>query len=147
LALCLFLACPSAMAQAVRLDDSGTQVLGSSLKLEWADSIPRPGTAQIMTGGITVHVRLDVRAWKGRNVRIYKQLEPTAGARVLVQWRGQGTLADGQLREGQRTLVYAGPIMTDELQDVLQLTVLADGSRLSSRETLRFRFELEEAMP
>lgn len=144
LALCLLLAASPALAQVARLDDSRTQVLGSSLKLGWADPIPRPGTAQIMSGAITVHVRLDVRAWKGRNVRIYKVLEPTTGARVLVQWTGQGRLAPGQLREGQRALVYAGPIMTDELQDVLRVTVLADGSQLGGREVLKFNFELEQ---
>ncbi|HLS83628.1 MAG TPA: hypothetical protein VK016_03095 [Arenimonas sp.] len=144
LTLCMLLLAPPAQAQAVRLDDSRTQVLGSALRLEWVDSVPRPGTAQLMSGSITVHVRLDVRAWKGRNVRIYKMLEPTAGARMLVRWTGQGRLADGQLQEGQRSLVYAGPITTDELQDVLQVTVLADGNRYNGRESLRFHFELEE---
>ena len=136
------------LAQAARVDDSASQVLGHTLKLRWDDPVPRNDSVRTMSGTITVHVRLDVRPWAGQQVRIYKKLGTSPGARVLVRWTSQGRLMPGQLRQGERSLVYAGPITSGELQDVLQLSVIADGSRLQEgREILDFDFELETLAP
>jgi len=56
-------------------------------------------------------------------------------------------LLPGTVRSGQRTLVYAGPIATDEIEDVLLLTLKADGSRLFRTEAVEFRFEIDVVTP
>lgn len=48
---------------------------------------------------------------------------------------------------GQRTLVYTGPITSNLLEDTLQLSVTADGSRLARMETVEFRFEIDLDTP
>lgn len=144
LALLAWLLLPSmALAQAMRVDDTGTRVLENSLTLRWADPVPQPGSAQLMTGNVTVDVRLDVRRWKGQQVRIYKRLASHGAARVAVRWDSQGRLLPGQLQQGERALVYSGLVAADEIRDVLRLAVVADGSRLDGRQVLDFEFELE----
>jgi len=145
--LCLLPASPTAWAQAMRVDDSASQVLGSTLKLAWDEPMPSRGGVQTLSGTITVQVRLNVRPWKGQRARIYQVLQTPASTRVLAHWSSQGRLLPGQLRDGDRALVYAGLIDADELQDVFHLTIVADGDRLEDRETLRFGFEIELENP
>ena len=52
------------------LDRYGTDVLSG----DWR--APRNGRAGWLTGYVTVLVRLDMRAWRGRNVRVYQVLPP-----------------------------------------------------------------------
>lgn len=134
---------PSAHAQAQRLDDSQSQVLGSTLQLRWDQAAPRDGRAGTLSGTITVLVRLDVRAWRGRNARIYQVIPANAGVDVQAQWSTQGVLLPGQMRSGERALVYAGPVNSDFLQDTFRLTIRADGDRLERTERLEFDFEIE----
>lgn len=143
LALAMLAAAPVASAQAQRVDDSQSQVLGSTLALRWDQAAPRDGRAGTLSGTITVLVRLDVRAWRGRNARIYQVIPATAGVDVQAQWTSQGVLLPGQMRSGERALVYAGPVNSDFLQDTFRLTIRADGDRLERTERLEFDFEIE----
>lgn len=143
LALALLAAAPVASAQAQRVDDSQSQVLGSTLALRWDQAAPRDGRAGTLSGTITVLVRLDVRAWRGRNARIYQVIPPSAGVDVQAQWTSQGVLLPGQMRSGERALVYAGPVNSDFLQDTFRLTIRANGDRLERTERLEFDFEIE----
>lgn len=136
-----------AWGQSARVDDTGTRVLENSLKLRWVDPVPQPGSAQLMTGNVTVDVRLDVRRWKGQQVRIYKRLASHGSTRVAAIWKSQGQLLPGQLRQGERALVFAGMVTSDEMRDVLRLSVVADGSQLDGRQVLDFDFELETGSP
>ncbi|WP_188310275.1 hypothetical protein [Arenimonas fontis] len=147
LGLGLLLASPAALGQAMRVDDSASQVLGSTLKLAWDEPMPGRGGVQTLSGTITVQVRLNVRPWKGQRARIYQVLQTPASTRVHARWSSQGRLLPGQLRGGERALVYAGLIDADELQDVFQLTIVADGDGLEDRETLNFDFEIELENP
>ncbi|PRH83703.1 hypothetical protein C6N40_00735 [Arenimonas caeni] len=147
LSVALLTAAKGAGAQAIRVDDSQSQVLGSTLRLKWDQAAPRDGRAGTLSGSITVLVRLDVRAWRGRNARIYQTLPAQAGADVLAHWTSQGVLLPGQMRSGERALVYAGPITSDFLQDTFRLTIRANGDTLERAERLDFGFEIEpEAM-
>jgi hypothetical protein len=130
-------------AQGERVDDSASQVLGSTLKLRWDDAIPAPGARSTMSGTITVRVRLDTRPWRGQRIRIYQVLEATQTSRVHVAWTSQGPLLPGQMQSGERSLVYAGPIDVDLLQDTFVLTVQATGDGLDRQELLKFTFEME----
>jgi hypothetical protein len=53
----------------------------------------------------------------------------------------------GELRSGERTLIYAGPIQTDTLEDTLRLAIQADGRKLRRDEQLAFAFEIDLGTP
>lgn len=147
LLLCLVLAtlsfAPLARAQAYPVDDSASVVLGSDVRMRWDEAAPRNGRAGWLTGQVTVLVRLDVRAWRGRNARIYQVLPPQPGAQVIAEWTSHGVLLPGRLRAGERALVYAGPVTSDELADTFRITLRADGETLGRTESLDFSFEIE----
>lgn len=129
----------SALA-AERVDDSGTQVLGGLTRLEWMD--PSPGASNVMAGQVTVLVRLDVSPWQGRNVRIYQRLSKQAMP-VRVEWTARGPLLPGAMADGERALVYSGPVTGATLSDTFVLTILADGQLFERPEVLDFSFEIE----
>lgn len=131
-------------AQAYPVDDSASHVLESGLiKMRWDSLIPRPGEASTMTGQVVVLVRLDVSQWKGRQGRIYQKLPSSPAGPVNVRWTSNGTLQPGMLRDGERTLVYAGLINSDRLEDTFRLTIQADGDRVVRPLSLAFSFEIE----
>ena len=82
LALALAAASPCAMAQAVPLDDTGTLVMGRQVPMRWDDARGRDTT---LSGGVVVHLRLDVRAWRGQVVRIYRALAGAAPRAVAAR--------------------------------------------------------------
>ena len=47
------------------------------------------------------------------------------------------------LRDGERALVYAGPIEADRLTDTFRITLQADGDRSVRPQSLEFAFEIE----
>lgn len=134
-------------AQPLPVDDSGSQVLGGMLMLDWDAPGRGNGPRQTLSGTITVQVHLDLSPWRGRRARIFHVL-PVAqtGPHILARWTTQGRLLPGQLRDGERALVYAGPISADSLQDTLRLTITTD-DRLEDTESLRFGFEIEAEEP
>lgn len=140
--LLVFLPSP-AKAQALPVDDSASQVLGSTLRLRWDEPMPIAGRAPTLSGTVTVLVRLDVRPWRGRIARIYQVLPKQPANDVLATWTTQGPMLPGTLRDGERTLVYTGPIEMDELQDTFRLTIQANGDRMERTEQLKFSFEIE----
>lgn len=137
----------AASAQALPVDDSGSQVLGSTLKLRWDEVAPRPGASATLSGTITVYVRLDVSPWRGRKARIYHVLPSQAGTSIVASWTTRGVLLPGKMRDGERVLVYAGPIDADRIEDTFRLEIQADGNRLSRQEQLDFSFEIELDTP
>lgn len=135
------------MAQTYQVDDSASQVLGGTLRLK---SQPPGGRGQLdsnVAGEIAVAVRLDVSPWKGRQARIYLTVPTRPGAAITTRWSTQGRLLPGELRSGERTLVYAGPIQTDTLEDTLRLAIQADGRKLRRDEQLAFAFEIDLGTP
>lgn len=140
LTLLLFGATTTAQAQAVRIDDSSSQVLSGLVRMKWEN--PAPGSGDMLVGQVTVLVRLDTSPFKGRSGRIYHVLGRQATP-VEASWTARGPLLPGAVSEGERTLVYAGPITTDLIEDTFVLTIRADGNLLSRPEQLEFSFEFE----
>jgi hypothetical protein len=149
--LVLGIACALAIlpvaAQGYRVDDSGSQVLGGPLRLKPITPMPRGRLATAVFGDTRVLVRLDVAPWKARRARIYMTLPQQATGQVVATWTTQGRLLPGTLRSGERTLVYAGPIDADTLEDTLGLSIQADGSDLSHGRQLAFSFEIDLDAP
>jgi hypothetical protein len=144
--LCLLAVFPAG-AETHRIDDSGTQVLDGSMRLKWNERIPRGTQAFLASGQVTVLARLDVSPWKGRQARIYLRLPQQPGGQFDVAWTTQGRLMPGILRSGERTLVYAGPIRADTIEDTLRLRVEVDTRRLSREDQLEFSFEIDLGTP
>jgi hypothetical protein len=135
-------------AQTFPVDDSASQVLEAGpVKMRWNTLVPQPGQASAMTGQVVVLVRLDVSPWRGRRARIYQTLPSQPIGPVDVRWTANGPLLPGALRDGGRTLVYAGPIQSDRLEDTFRITIQADGNRVLRPQDLTFAFEIELESP
>lgn len=132
-----------AAAETFHVDDSRSQVLGPTLQLKPAPPPARGAAAWTLSGIVSVIVRLDVSPWKGRQARIYMTLPQQPDALITATWTTRGRLQAGTLRSGERTLVYAGPIMADSLEDTLRLQIQADGRRLQRDAQLDFSFEID----
>lgn len=131
-----------AMAQSQRVDDSGTQVLGGLVRMKWESVAPQPGKANLLVGQITVLVRLDMSPWRGRRGRLYQELSKQPSP-VTASWTTRGALLPGAVRDGERTLVYAGSVDADRFEDTFILTIQADADLLSRPEQLEFSFTFE----
>jgi hypothetical protein len=132
----------TASAATLRVDDSQTQVLESTLPMRWQEFSPAASNHAI-EGSTRVQVRLNVAPWQGKTAKIYMVLPAQSIGGVHVQWRGQGKLLDGSLVSGQRSLVYAGPINSPWMSDVLNVHLRADGKLVRSLHRLEFHFDID----
>lgn len=137
---------PTTRAATYTVDDSRSQVQAHAVRMQWDAPIPNRG-ANTISGRLSVIARLDVSPWRGRQGRIYLTLPPQPLDAVAASWTTRGLLLPGSVRTGWRTLVYAGPIATDLIEDTLHLTITADGDRVVRREVLEFRFEIDLETP
>lgn len=135
-------ACQVATAATFRVDDSQTQVLESTLPMRWQAFSPAASN-HFIEGSTRVQVRLNLAPWQGKVGKIYMALPAQSIGAVQVSWRGQGKLLDGALLSGQRSLVYAGPINTALLDDVLTVHLRADGKLVRSLHRLEFHFDID----
>jgi hypothetical protein len=133
--------CAEAATTAI-IDDSATVVLDSTPAMNWRSVTPK-NRDNAITGRTRVNVRLATAAWLGKSARIYMVLPSETSGSVKVAWRGQGLLQDGQLVPGQRALVYSGIIREKRMEDVIDVRVEADGTRISAPQQLRFHFEID----
>jgi hypothetical protein len=125
-----------------RIDDTGTSVMNPALTMQWK-AMGSHGPANIVSGTTQVNVELAVAPWIGHAGRIYMTLPQTTGPLTRATWTSGGVFLPGTLLSGGRGLVYAGPITTPMLHDLLQLRIEADGAHLTSARPLAFGFEIE----
>ena len=133
-----------AMASAATflVDDSKSIVLDANVPLQWRSLSPSSGDHTVH--GVTrVQVRLDVTPWIGKFGRIYMALPAQPNGVVTAHWQSQGQLLSGQLKSGQRGLVWSGVVPQPQLDDVMTVTIQSDGRLLSTAQTLRFSFEID----
>jgi hypothetical protein len=128
--------------QVFRVDDSGTVVVDPVLEMQWQPP-GRTGTTSLVSASTRVSVQLNLASWVGRSGRIYMTLPRTAGPTVRATWTTGGTLLSGTLISGDRALVYAGPVSSPLLRDLIDIELEADGARLAQPEALAFGFEIE----
>lgn len=141
--LILLMAAPVGLARVYPLDDSQTQVLGSSVPMQWQHFFPKRGQPDYLVGQIQVRLHLNVARWQGQQAKIYQLLPNYSSGPFYVEWRGQGRVMDGAMHDGERVLVYQGLIQQPSLEDTLLLQITADGGRLSRNQPLQFKFEIE----
>lgn len=128
--------------QVFRVDDSGTVVVDPVLEMQWQPP-GRTGTTSLVSASTRVSVQLNLASWVGRSGRIYMTLPRSAGPTVRATWSTGGTLLSGTLVSGDRALVYAGPVSSPLLRDLIDIEMEADGARLAQPEALAFGFEIE----
>ena len=137
----------TASAETHRVDDSRSQVLGTTLKLRPVAHLAHDSRMNVVSGDIDVAVRLDVSPWKGRQGRIYMMLPKQSDGSLAATWTSRGQLMPGVVRTGGRTLVYAGLIREGMLEDTLRLNVRGDERRLPRDAQLAFAFEIDLDTP
>ena len=144
LAAALALAGTVASAAIYRVDDTGTVVSQPITPMRWRQLVPGRGADNTVEGHVTVAVRLNLGPWLGQRARLYLVLAPTEGGQQLqASWRTLGRLLPGQLRSGDRAVVFDGLVTQAFLQESLQLELTADGRTLEQAQPLRFHFEIE----
>lgn len=131
-----------ARSSPVVIDDSATVVLDPAPAMNWRAATPKDRDNAII-GRTRVNVRLATAPWIGKSGKIYMALPGGAAGSIRIAWRSQGLFLDGQLSPGGRTIVYSGAIREPRMEDVLEVSIEADGTRLSTTQQLRFHFEFE----
>ena len=147
-----FLACvlsiiwaSAAQAKTITIDDSGTQALEPSVSMRWKTAAPsRSGDDNLMVGTTTIQVRLNVMPWLRHSGRIYLYLPAQQPGPLTASWITQGRFLPGQLRSGNRVLVYAGRISTPFLEEVLKFQFNVDGTLMRRAFPVTFHFEMDE---
>src|ERR1700751_3499604 len=97
-------------AKTTVIDDSATLPNNAPLVLHWQQLSPRRPLNNLLTGTLSLRVKLNVAPWLRHNGRIYLRLPAQPPGRMTASWTTQGRLLAGELHTGTRTLVYAGPI-------------------------------------
>ncbi len=133
-----------AIAKTTVIDDSGTLPNNAALNMRWQQASPRGPDGNTMVGTLGLRVKLNVAAWQKRTGKIYLALPAQAPGPMNVTWTTQGRLLPGRVVSGSRTLVYAGPISTPFIEDMVQLTIRLDGRRMQQLYHINFRFEMDE---
>ena len=139
----IWLAAASAHAGTV-IDDSGTLPYNAALALHWRDAAPRGGAGnQMMTGTVQLRVRLNVSPWLRHTGHVYLVLPAQQPGAINASWTTQGRLLPGAVTAGGRSLVYAGPITTAYIEDVVFLTITVESRRMSQAYPDNFHFEMD----
>jgi hypothetical protein len=135
----------TAHAKPVILDDSGSQALEPAVSMRWKSARPSRARADnLMVGTATIRVRINVLPWLRRSGRIYLVLPAQPPGPLSASWITQGRLLPGQMQSGNRVLVYAGPITTPFMEDVLRFQFGVDGTLLQRAFPVTYHFEMDE---
>jgi hypothetical protein len=136
----------AAQGKTTTIDDSGTQALEPSVSMRWKTAAPsRSGADNLMVGTTTIRVRINVTPWLHRSGRIYLDLPAQQPGPITASWITQGRLLSGQVHSGNRALIYAGPIATPFMEDVLKFQFGVDGSLMRRPFPVTFHFEMDES--
>jgi hypothetical protein len=132
-----------AHAATFRVDDSGSLPTEAQTPMRWRSLAPNRTIGNELEGTVVVTVRLNLQPWLNRQGRVFMVLPEQPIGQVTAEWTTQGKLQAGEVRSGNRTLVFAGPIRTALLEDTIVLRLAADGRRLVAPQRLDFHFEID----
>ena len=132
-------------AKTTTIDDSGTQALEPSVSMRWKTASPsRNGADNLLVGTSTIRVRINVMPWLRRSGRIYLALPTQQPGPIGLSWSTQGKFLPGQVQSGNRTLIYAGPITTAFMEELLRFQFSVNGKLIRQTFPVTFRFEMDE---
>jgi hypothetical protein len=147
LALSLGIIWCATAAAATLIDDSGSQALEPSVSMRWQTPTPgRRGTHadDALTGATRVRVHLDLTRWLHRSGHIYLHLPAQSPGPIDMSWNTQGRFSSGQLRSGNRMLVYAGPIESPVFEELFVFQLSVEGRLLDAATAVSYYFEMDE---
>lgn len=133
----------SALANPHRLDDSGTHTVPPNVQMQWRPLMPSSGSDLSMEAWLNVNVRIDTRAWSGRNGRVYMVLPRDESSTIEAVWTTQGRLLAGRLRSGERALVLTGTLPGPTLEDQLSMRLRSGSDWSANTRRLNFHFEFD----
>jgi hypothetical protein len=134
----------SAQAKSTPIDDSGSQALEPCVSMHWKTATPRSGADNLMVGTTTIRVRINVMPWLRRSGRIYLALPAQQPGPIGLSWITHGRFMQGEVRSGNRVLLYAGPITTPFMEDVFKFQFALAGSLLPRATPVTYHFEMDE---
>jgi hypothetical protein len=135
----------TACAKTITLDDSGTQALEPGVLMRWQSATPpRAGAADLLVGTTTIRVRINLMPWLKRSARIYLALPAQPPGPIAASWTSQGQLRSGQIRSGNRVLVYAGPVSSGFIEDTLKFQFSVNAALIGRPYPVSFHFEMDE---
>ncbi|HEY8052648.1 MAG TPA: hypothetical protein VIE42_07560 [Steroidobacteraceae bacterium] len=135
----------AAQARTVTIDDSASQAIEPAVNMHWKTAAPSRGAGgNLMVGTTTIRVRINVRPWLRHSGRIYLSLPAQPPGPITLSWVTQGRFAPGQIRSGNRMLVYAGPITTPFMEDTLTFQFTVEGSTMRRAVPVSYHFEMDE---
>ena len=141
--LATFLAYAPAIAATFRVDDSLTLPSETNTPMKWRSLAPNRVAGNAVEGSSILTIRLNTAPWLNRTGKIYMALPEQPIGQVTAEWTTQGRLLPGQLTSGNRTLVFAGPVRANLIEDTIVLKLSADGRRLVAPQRLQFYFEID----
>jgi hypothetical protein len=113
--------------------------------MRWQTAVPpRSSGADLLVGTTSIRVRINVMPWLKRSARIYLALPAQPPGPIAASWTTQGQLLPGQLRSGNRVLVYAGPITAGFLEDTLKFQFSVNAALIGRAYPVNFHFEMDE---
>ena len=126
-----------------RLDDSRSHPAADNVQMQWLpQNAGEPNAGMQTTVRVTIYI--DTAEWKDRSGRVYMVLpRDQAGSTVEAEWSTSGKLLPGRLTSGERSLVYAGRIDGDSLQDEMLLRLRTAPDWQSNSRRLNFYFEID----
>ena len=130
-------------AATIRVDDSGTVVNEVILPMRWKQLIPGRGADHSVEGSLKVAVRLDLTRWLNQPIRLYMALAPSTSDVVYARWTTQGRLLPGDIRTGNRTLIFNDVVRAISLEETIMLVLKTDGRTLVTPQELKFYFEID----
>ena len=104
----------------------------------------RSAADNVMLGTTTIRVHINVMPWLRHSGRIYLALPAQQPGPIGLSWITQGRLLPGQVRSGNRVLVYAGPITTPFMEDTLTFEFSVAGSLMQRAVPVTYHFEMDE---
>ncbi len=135
------------------LDDSKSPQKQYSTQFKWA----YPGQAgsmdqekYLLLEGTrsNVEVRLDTADYKGQNARIYlglpRQIQGINSIEYFILgWKTNRLFFPGEVRPGNRTLIYDGSIETDLMIDLFTFTLRVNANHITGKIRYAPIFEIE----
>lgn len=131
-------------AASVRVDDSGSVVSQSVVPMRWKQIAPGRGADHSVEASLKVALRLNLAKWLNQPVRLYIGLSSVSSEPVYASWRTQGRLTSGNVRSGERALIFNGINTATMLEETIDLDLKTDGRALTSAQALQFYFEIDK---
>lgn len=139
----LGLGAPQCPAATYRVDDRASLPSESTTLLRWRRTAPSLERDDTLEGVTAVALQLDVSRWTDQQASLYLVFPEQGSAALRASWTSRGRLLPGEIRPGQRVLVYRGRISGPVIEDTLLLGITADGNRLAGMQRLNFHFEID----